>query len=146
MIKIEFELGNDFFNKDLKVDIPLKKFADKIKKSVESDLKSSRSFDGSGLAPLSDKYKARKRKVLGHERIFDGFRKGKDKLMNSVIVNKISVDEYDITITDKNREIMYWLQTGASPMKGKRKGFGINDKKVNEIYSSLEKEIKLSNV
>lgn len=146
MITIDFKLDEDFFNKTVKVEIPLRKFALEVKKSIESDLKGSRSFDGSGLAPLNKKYAERKRKKLGHSRIFDGFRKGKAKLINSVIVNKISNDEYDITITDANKDIMYWLQTGAPPMNGKRKGFGINDNKVNAIFSKLDKEIKLTYV
>lgn len=140
-MKFEFELNGDLFRKEMYVDIPLKQMAREIKKDNENNLKTPKSFDGSGLTPLKDGYYKKKKQKAG-KLIFDGFRKGSAKLMNSVIDRKISNEEYHVTINDKNKMIMYYLQTGAGNMAGVRKGFGINSETVNRIFKKYPSKIK----
>jgi len=138
-VKFEFELNGDLFKKEMYVDIPLKQMAREIKKDNEKNLRTPKSFDGSGLAPLKEGYY--KKKKAGKP-IFDGFRKGSAKLMNSVIDKKISNEEYHVTINDKNKMIMYYLQTGAGNMAGGRKGFGITEGTVNRIFKQYPSKVK----
>jgi len=140
-MKIEFDLNGDLFNKELFVDVPLKKMSEDIRSSVEKDLKTPKSFDGSVLTPLKDGYYKKKKQKAGKS-IFDGFRTGKNKLFNSVISKKISDNEFHVTMTDKNKAIMYYLQTGAGNMAGERKGFGINKDKLNGIFRKNNSKIK----
>ncbi len=140
-MKFEFELDGDLFKKELYVDIPLKQMAREIKKDNEDNLKAPRSYDGSGLTPLKEGYYKKKKQKAGKQ-IFDGFRKGKDKLMNSIIDKKINDNEYHVTVNDKNKMIMYYLQTGAGNMAGQRKGFGINQTGIDRIFKKYPSKIK----
>lgn len=140
MIGISFNLSGDIFNKSIDVDIPLTKISSEVKKTVEDNLKAPRSYDGSTLTPLKDGYYKKKKQKSG-KAIFDGFRKGKSKLFNSVISKKISLSEYNVTIEGNNKYIMYYLQTGAGNMAGKRKGFGINDNDVSNILNKNKAKI-----
>ena len=140
-MQVEFKLNGDIFNKTMDVDIPLHKISKAVKESIESNLKAPKSFDGSGLAPLKDGYYKKKKQKAG-KAIFDGFRTGKSKLMNSVISKKISKDEYNVTIDGKNRDIMLYLQIGAGRMAGKRKGFGVNESTMTGIFKNFNTKIK----
>lgn len=139
MIKVEFTIANDeLLNAGFQFDLPLKEIAEEVKKNVVKDLTTPKSYDGSGLKPLKPNYAALKRKKLGHDRIFDAFRKGKEKLINSITVKKISNREYwVIPGTVKNEMIMDKLT------KDGRKGFGITDSSLDKIVQYIIDKFKL---
>ena len=138
MLTFDFKLEGDELTKGVTLDLPLREIANEVKKAVETDLKTPKSFDNSGLKPLSPKYAAYKRKKLGHSRIFDAFRKGKNKLINSVIVKKISNSEYWVTMSnEKQNMIMAKLQSQG------RKGFGITETTINRILEFVKNKIKI---
>ena len=136
----------DFDTKDiqyLKADYDLKTVAKAVKKDIEGNLKKVRSYDGSDIAPLKDTYAKRKLAKLGHEKIFDGFRKGSAKLMNSIKMERITNDHYRIYVSEdnNNEKIMKALQEGKKPLRGARAAFGIGKAGVTRIAELLERSL-----
>lgn len=141
MIKVNFKGFEKF---EVKVNLPVPEIAEEVRKEIEDGLKSSRSYDGSNLAPLSIDYARMKKRKLGHANIFDGFRKGSKKLINSIKRKKVSDNVQEIYIGNNNNDIMVWLQTGAGNMKGKRKGFGITENNFRKIAEKFLRKTKIS--
>lgn len=135
MFKVSFILeSNELLNKGFSLELPIKEISDEVKKSVETDLKKPASFDNSSLKPLSRAWIKRK----GHSRIFDGLRKGKQKLFNSVISKRISKNEYWVTFSnDKNEMIMDKLS------KDGRRGFGVTDATLDRIVQYVINKEKI---
>jgi len=137
----------DFDTKDiqyLKADYDLKTVAKAVKKDIEENLTTVRSYDGSTIEPLKKTYAKMKLAKLGHTTIFDGFRSGSKKLMNSIKMKKITDTHYQIYISNKynNENIMKYLQEGKKPLAGARRAFGIGKSGVQRIARLLEEAIR----
>jgi len=128
----------------LKVDIDLRAVASAARQDIEDNLKEVRSYDGSTIAPLKKSYAEMKRAKLGDRKIFDGFRSGSKKLMNSIKMKKITDTHYQIYISNKynNENIMKYLQEGKKPLAGARRAFGIGKSGVQRIARLLEEAIR----
>lgn len=140
MITIKFKADN--FN--LKFDLPIENIAELVRKDIEQNLKTPRSFDDSTLTPLTEDYAKLKLRKLGHKRIFDGFRKGKDKLMNSIMKEKVNETHWIVFVGNDNNDIMSYLQKGVRPMAGARRGFGVSKKSVSRMNKILKDKTKIS--
>lgn len=140
----------DFDTKDiqyLKADYDLKTVAEAVKKDIEENLTTVRSFDGSAIAPLKPSYAKLKQDKLGSVSIFDGFRKGSAKLINSIRMKKISNYEYEIFVSDANNNsnIMKYLQEGKKPLAGARRAFGIGKAGVQRVARLIEEALIIKN-
>ena len=142
MISIEFNDIDNLFRKEIKLEIPVKKIVEAVKKDVENNLTTVQAYDDSGIAPLKPGYYKQKKEKAG-KKIFDGFRKGSDKLINSVKSKMVNRNEGDIFIGNSNNDIMYYLQEGKSPLAGTRKAFGVSDRVLIKTDSILN-DTKLS--
>ena len=144
MITFDFDTKNIEY---LKADYDLKIVAEAVQKDIEGNLKKVRSYDGSTIAPLKESYAKTKMAKLGHEKIFDGFRKGSKKLMNSIKIKKITNNHYQIYISNKydNENIMKYLQEGKKPLNGARRAFGIGKAGVKRIAELLERALTIKN-
>jgi hypothetical protein len=129
----------------LKVDIDLRAVASAARQDIEDNLKEVRSYDGSTITPLKKSYAEMKRTKLGDRKIFDGFRSGSKKLMNSIKMKKITDNHYQIYISNKynNENIMKYLQEGKKPLAGARRAFGIGASGVKRIARLLEEAIRI---
>lgn len=140
MIDIQINGENAF---DIEFQLNLQEVAEAVKADIEDNLMLVRSWDGSPITPLSEDYAARKRKVLKHDRIFDAFRTGNSKLINSVRVKKITDFYYEVDMRNQlNRDIMYRLNEGIR-MRGPRKAFGMGAAGMARIKKALEGIIKI---
>ncbi len=140
MIDININGKNAF---DIEFQLNLQEVAEAVKADIEDNLMFVRSWDGSPITPLSEDYAERKRKTLGHDRIFDAFRTGNSKLINSVRVKKITDFYYEVDMRNQlNRDIMYRLNEGIR-MRGPRKAFGIGPMGMARIKKVLEGIIKI---
>jgi hypothetical protein len=144
MITFDFD-SKDIYN--IHAEVELEIVAKAVKKDIEQNLQKARSYDGSKIAPLKKSYAKTKYNKLRHTRIFDGFRKGKDKLINSVMMKKITDNHYQIFISDRNGndEIMKYLQEGKSPLAGERRAFGIGKEGVQRIAALIERATIIKN-
>lgn len=138
----------DFDTKDiqyLKVDYDLKTVAKAVREDIEENLIEVRSYDGSQIAPLKKSYAKMKSEKLGHTRIFDGFRKGSKKLINSIKMKKINDNHYQIYVSkaNDNENIMKYLQEGKKPLNGPRRAFGIGKAGVQRIAVFLEEALTI---
>ena len=138
----------DFDTKDiqyLKADYDLKTVAKAVKEDIEENLIEVRSYDGSQIAPLKKSYADMKYKKLRQAKIFDGFRKGSKKLINSIKMKKINDDHYQIYVSkaNDNENIMKYLQEGKSPLNGPRRAFGIGKAGVQRIAVFLEEALTI---
>ena len=140
MIDVEI-VGLDAFDIECSYDAEI--VAEAIKSDIEMNLELARSYDGSVIAPLKPKYAARKIKVLGHARIFDGFREGDAKLKNSIKMREINKDYYEVYVGNNNSDIMTYLQEGERPMNGPRRGFGISEQSIKRIGRQLNEAVKI---
>lgn len=140
MIDVEI-VGLDAFDIECSYDAEI--VADAIKSDIESNLLLQRSYDGSQIAELTDKYRKLKLKKLGHARIFDGFREGDAKLINSIMMQKMNDDYYEVYVGNNNSDIMTYLQEGERPMNGPRRGFGISEQSIKRIGRQLNEAVKI---
>jgi len=136
----------DFDTKDiqyLKADYDLKTVAKAVREDIEENLIEVRSYDGSQIAPLKKSYADMKYKKLRQTRIFDGFRKGSKKLINSIKMKKINDNHYQIYVSkaNDNENIMKYLQEGKSPLNGPRRAFGMGKAGVQRIAVFLEEAL-----
>ncbi len=140
MIDININGKNAF---DIEFQLNLQEVAEAVKADIEDNLMLVRSWDGSPITPLSEDYAARKRKVLKHDRIFDAFRTGNSKLINSVRVKKITDFYYEVDMRNQlNRDIMYRLNEGIRT-RGPRRAFGFGPAGMSRIKKVLEGIIKI---
>jgi nicotinic acid phosphoribosyltransferase len=138
----------DFDTKDiqyLKADYDLKTVAKAVREDIEENLIEVRSYDGSQIAPLKKSYADMKYKKLRQARIFDGFRKGSKKLINSIKMKKINDNHYQIYVSkaNDNENIMKYLQEGKSPLNGPRRAFGMGKAGVQRIAVFLEEALTI---
>ena len=136
----------DFDTKDiqyLKADYDLKTVAKAVKEDIEENLIEVRSYDGSQIAPLKKSYADMKYKKLRQAKIFDGFRKGSKKLINSIKMKKINDNHYQIYVSkaNDNENIMKYLQEGKKPLNGARRAFGMGKAGVQRIAVFLEEAL-----
>ena len=136
----------DFDTKDiqyLKADYDLKTVAKAVKEDIEENLIEVRSYDGSQIAPLKKSYADMKYKKLRQAKIFDGFRKGSKKLINSIKMKKINDNHYQIYVSkaNDNENIMKYLQDGKKPLNGARRAFGMGKAGVQRIAVFLEEAL-----
>ncbi len=136
----------DFDTKDiqyLKADYDLKTVAKAVREDIEENLIEVRSYDGSQIAPLKKSYADMKYKKLRQARIFDGFRKGSKKLINSIKMKKINDNHYQIYVSkaNDNENIMKYLQEGKKPLNGARRAFGMGKAGVQRIAVFLEEAL-----
>lgn len=141
MIDVEI-VGLDAFDIECSYDAEI--VAEAIRTDIETNLVTQRSYDGSTLAPLKQNYKAKKLKALGHARIFDGFRQGEAKLLNSIKMREINKDYYEVYVGNNNSDIMTYLQEGRRPMNGPRRGFGISEQSIKRIGRQLNEAVKIT--
>lgn len=133
--------GKNAFNIEFQLD--LQEVAEAVKADIEDNLMLVRSWDGSDITPLSEAYSERKRKTLKHDRIFDAFRRGNSKLINSVRVKKITDFYYEVDMRNQlNRDIMYRLNEGIR-MRGPRRAFGFGKAGMARIKKALDGIIKI---
>jgi len=140
---IEFKVDSNI--EYLNFDYDLKTVAQAVKKDIEENLTTVRSYDGSAIAPLKPSYAKMKLAKLGSEAIFDGFRKGSKKLINSIRTKKISDYEYEVFVTDANNNsnIMKYLQEGKKPLAGARRAFGIGKAGAQRVARVIEEALKI---
>lgn len=143
MISFEFKDIDKFFTGNVKFDIPLKDIAEDIRQDVENNLKQSRSFDKSTLAPLKDNAYLKLKRRIGRPEIFNGLRNGSSKLMNSIKVKKINNNHYQVYIGNNNNDIMYYLQEGKHPLAGIRRAFGVTQKRFSDIADKHNNKTKI---
>lgn len=143
MIGIEID-GKDVFN--IEFDVDLLSVAEAIQQDIEDNLMRGRSYDGSAVAALKPKYAERKRKQLGHAKVFDGYRTGSNKLINSVAVRRINDFHYEVYIRGENSQIMGYLQEGRRPLAGPRRAFGLGQSGFRRIKKSLDGIIEIKQV
>lgn len=127
---------------DVEIDFDMKTLAEAIQTDITDNLLEARSYDGSRITPLKKSYADRKKKVLGHARIFDGFRQ-ENKLMDSIMLRKINDYEYEVYVGNNNSDIMGYLQAGKSPLAGPRRAFGISQQGLKRVARSLNEAIKI---
>ena len=128
---------------DIEFQLDLQEVAEAVKADIEDNLMLVRSWDGSPITPLSEDYAARKRRHLKHDRIFDAFRTGNSKLINSVRVKKITDFYYEVDMRNQlNRDIMYRLNEGIRT-RGPRRAFGMGEEGMARIKKALEGIIKI---
>lgn len=131
---------------DIEFQLHLQEVAEAIKQDIEDNLMKVRSWDGSQITPLAEDYARKKRKQLKHDRIFDAYRRGQAKLINSVIVRKITDTYYEVDMrTAKNAEIMYYLNEGIG-MRGPRQAFGFGELGFKRIRKALDGVIKIKKI
>jgi hypothetical protein len=142
---IEFKVDSNI--EYLNFDYDLKTVAQAVKKDIEENLTTVRSYDGSTIAPLKPSYAKLKQDKLGSVSIFDGFRKGSAKLINSIRMKKISNYEYEIFVSDANNNsnIMKYLQEGKKPLAGARRAFGIGKAGVQRVARLIEEALIIKN-
>lgn len=140
MMNVEVD-GKGF---NIEIDVDVKVIAEALRQDIEDNLKFVRSYDGSEITPLKDSYAGYKQKKLGHSRIFDGFRKGNDKLFNSIKKKKQNKYEYIIFVGNNNNDIMTYLQQGKSPLAGPRRAFGVDMEGVKRIGEAIDGAIYIS--
>ena len=142
---IEFKVDSNI--EYLNFDYDLKTVAQAVKKDIEENLTTVRSYDGSAIAPLKPSYAKLKQDKLGSVSIFDGFRKGSKKLINSIRTKKISDYEYEIFVTDANNNsnIMKYLQEGKKPLAGARRAFGIGKAGAQRVARLIEEALIIKN-
>lgn len=138
----------DFDTKDiqyLKADYDLKTVAKAVREDIEENLIEVRSYDGSQIAPLKKSYADMKYKKLRQAKIFDGFRKGSKKLINSIKMKKINDNHYQIYVSkaNDNENIMKYLQEGKKPLNGPRRAFGMGKAGVQRIAVFLEEALTI---
>lgn len=139
MIKVTTNAGGF----DLETDLDMGLIAEALRVDIEENLKVVRSFDGSDVTPLKESYAKMKKKKLGHDRIFDGFRKGNDKLMNSIKKKKLNKYEYEVFVGNNNSDIMGYLQEGKKPLAGPRRAFGIDNEGLKRMGDALDSAITI---
>lgn len=143
MISIEIDGAKVF---DIMFQVNLQEVAEAIKHDIEDNLMMVRSYDGSQITPLTDDYRKRKLRILKHDKIFDAFRRGQHKLINSVVVRKVTDWHYEVDMrTQENRDIMYRLNEGIG-MAGPRRAFGLGQSGFRRIKKSLDGIIEIKQV
>lgn len=151
MFKVEFQDIDKFLKSEIKIDLPIGKFAGIIADGITENLKIPKSYDNSRLAPLKKNAYYKRKVKAGRTKIFDGL-SNSNKLRDSVKVKKISDKEAEVFIANTNKEngatnneVMYYLQEGGGSLAGPRKAFGITEKSLKEIEKEINKiNIKIS--
>ena len=143
MISFKFKDIDRFFTGKVKFIIPVKDIAEDIWQDIIINLKQSRSFDGSPLAPLKNNAYLRLKRRIGRPEIFNGLRNGRSKLMNSIKLRKINNNRYQIYIGNNNNDIMYYLQEGKHPLAGIRRAFGVTQKRFSDIADKHNNKTKI---
>lgn len=146
MIKIDFQDVNELKNIKIDFDVSVEKLAEIIRSDIEKNLKTPKSYNETGLAPLKKNAYYKRKVKAGRTKIFDGLSNSK-KLMNSVKAKKIDVNTSEVFIENSrkeksdatNAEVMYYLQEGNKPLAGKREAFGITKKSLDLVEKELSK-------